>query len=385
MRSPVTTGREEVGSEASTRMRRAAAAALAGAAFLVGAAVAMADPGPSANGSTTTAPPPPPPSTGGSSSPATTPSTPTTPTTPKDDTPPPRARGLKVSAPKPGQIVLTWTLVHPSDIAHVFVLRKPARHCPTFPLQRTATQIGSLNTRSRQVDSNEQDTTRYCYAVFTLDAAGNWASPATLRARNPGDQTPPAVVTGLTTTVGRDGAVTLAWTNPPDAAHDLVVRGPGSTCPHFPSDGSRVGTRRQREAQVDGGAPLTGTFCYAVYAFDSAGNRSPIVTAPVTVASTPTSTQGSSPALPPSQSGSSGSSLPDIVGIIGGGAIVLAGLAYATLRVVRREWEWHSRTGYGIRDLMSVDVRDYDRTALVIPAIIGLCIAGAVVLLLMSL
>ena len=42
---PVTTGREEVGSEASTRVRRAAAAALAGAAFLVGAAVAMADPG----------------------------------------------------------------------------------------------------------------------------------------------------------------------------------------------------------------------------------------------------------------------------------------------------------------------------------------------------
>ena len=64
---------------------------------------------------------------------------------------------------------------------------------------------------------------------------------------------------------------------------------------------------------------------------------------------------------------------------------MLAGLAYATLRVVRREWEWHSRTGYGIRDLMSVDVRDYDRTALVIPAIIGVCIAGALVVLLMSL
>ena len=151
-------------------------------------------PGPSGNGSTTTAPPPPPPSTGGSSSPSTTPgtsTTPTTPTTPKDDTPPPRARGLKVSAPKPGQIVLTWTLVHPSDIAHVFVLRKPAGHCPTFPLQRTATQIGSLNPRSRQVDSNERDTTKYCYAVFTLDAAGNWASPATLGARNPGDRTRP--------------------------------------------------------------------------------------------------------------------------------------------------------------------------------------------------
>ena len=73
------------------------------------------------------------------------------------------------------------------------------------------------------------------------------------------------------------------------------------------------------------------------------------------------------------------------VGILGGGAIVLAGLAYAALRLARREWEWHSRTGYGIRDLMSIDVRDYDRTALVIPAIIGVCIAGALVVLLLSL
>ena len=348
----------------------------------------MADPGPSGNGSTTTAPPPPPPSTGGSSSPSTTPgtsTTPTTPTTPKDDTPPPRVRGLKVSAPKPGQIVLTWTLVHPSDIAHVFVLRKPAGHCPTFPLQRTATQIGSLNPRSRQVDSNERDTTKYCYAVFTLDAAGNWASPATLGARNPGDRTPPVAVTGLTTTVGRDGAVTLAWTNPPDAARDLVVRGPGSACPHFPSDGTAIGNRRLRTTQVDSAPPSTATTCYAVYAIDSAGNKSDIVTVSAALASTPTSTQATSPASPPDQSGSSGSSLPDIVGIIGGGAIVLAGLAYATLRLVRREWEWHSRTGYGIRDLMSIDVRDYDRTALVIPAVIGLGIAGAVVLLLMSL
>ena len=84
-------------------------------------------------------------------------------------------------------------------------------------------------------------------------------------------------------------------------------------------------------------------------------------------------------------SGGSSSSLSDIVAIIGGGAIVLAGLAFITLRLVRREWEWHSRTGYGIRDLMSIDVRDYDRQALVIPAIIGVCIAGALVVLLMSL
>jgi hypothetical protein len=152
-------------------------------------------------------------------------------------------------------------------------------------------------------------------------------------------------------------------------------------CPQFPSDGTRIGTRRLREAEVDAAAPSTGTSCYAVFAYDQTGNRSPIVTVPVAPAPPATSTAPPSP----SEAGSSGSSLPDIVGIIGGGAIVLAGLAYATLRVVRREWEWHARTGYGIRDLMSIDVRDYDRTALVIPAIIGLCIAGAIVALLLSL
>ena len=84
-------------------------------------------------------------------------------------------------------------------------------------------------------------------------------------------------MTGLTTTVGRDGAVTLAWTNPPDAARDLVVRGPGSACPHFPSDGTAIGNRRLRTTQVDSAPPSTATTCYAVYAIDSAGNKSDIV------------------------------------------------------------------------------------------------------------
>jgi hypothetical protein len=373
----VTTGREEVGSEASTRLGRAAAAALATVAFLLGAAVAMADPGSKATGSTTTAPPPPPPSTPGSSSPSTTPGQTT------DSKPPPRIHDLKVGAPKPGQIVLSWTLVNPLDVAHVIVARGPAGQCPTQPIH--VTQIGGFDRRTTQVDPHEHDTTRYCYAVFTLDVAGNWAKPVTHLARNKGDTIPPAAVRDLSGKVGQGGAVRLAWTNPPDAARNVVVRGPGTTCPQFPADGTPIGTRRLREAQVDSTAPSTGTSCYAVFAFDKAGNTSPIVTAPVTLTAPPTSTQGSSPASPPSQPASSGSSLPDIVGIIGGGAIVLAGLAYATLRVVRREWEWHARTGYGIRDLMSIDVRDYDRTALVIPAVIGLCIAGAIVVLLMSL
>jgi hypothetical protein len=362
--------------------------ALAGAAFLVGAAVAMADNGPSGNGSTTTAPPPPPPDTGGSSSPSTTPSTTpnTNPAAPTDSTPPPRARGLRVSVAKPGRIVLTWKLVHPSDIAALFVRRKPAGHCATAPIKskvtpNVGTLIGPLSPRTRQVDTTERDGKSYCYAVFTLDKAGNWASPATHVAMNPGDHTPPAAVTGLTTSVGQSG-VTLAWTSPPDAAGVLVIRELGSQCPSVPSDGERVGNALPRSHQADTAAQPGSTYCYAVFALDKAGNSSPAATVPVTTP--PPSTQTAS-GTPPTQSGSSSSSLSDIVAIIGGGAIVLAGLAFLTLRLVRREWEWHSRTGYGIRDLMSIDVRDYDRQALVIPAIIGVCIAGALVVLLMSL
>jgi hypothetical protein len=292
---------------------------------------------------------------------------------------------MHVSAPKPGQIVLTWTLVHRADVAHVFVLRGPAARCPTSPIQASATRIGSLDPRTREVDATERDTKRYCYAIFTLDAAGNWASPVTHFARNKGDQTPPAAVKGVTAVLGQGGAVRLAWTNPPDAAHDLVVRRAGSSCPHFPTDGTPVGTRRLRESEVDSSVQSGSAYCYAVFAFDAAGNTSPIVTTAVKPAPTPTATQTDQSPPPPSQPGSSGSSLPDVVGIVGGGAIVLAGLAYMTLRLARREWEWHTRTGYGIRDLVSIEVRDYDRLALIIPAIIGVCIAGAVLVLVFSL
>lgn len=342
--------------------------ALAGAAFLVGAAVAMGDP----------APPPPPPNTGGGGG-ATSPSTPAT---SSDNTPPKRATHLVVTTPKPGRNVLSWTLPPAPDIAVVIVARGPAGKCPSQPLH--GAQIGGTDRRTTQIDTTERDATRYCYAVFTLDAAGNWDTPVTRVARNPGDMQPPGPVTGVTAVVGKTGAINLAWTNPAGAAHIVVVRGHSSACPLRPADGARVGTRQLRRHDVDTAVQSApGTYCYAVFAYDAARNRSDVATVTVThqAAVSPT-TQGSGPA--PSSGGSS-SSLSDIVGIVGGGAIVLAGLAFITLRLVRREWEWHSRTGYGIRDLMSIDVRDYDRQALVIPAIIGVCIAGALVVLLMSL
>jgi hypothetical protein len=353
--------------------------ALAGAAFLVGAAVAMADNGPSGNGSTTTAPPPPPPDTGGSSSPSTTSSTPATST---DSTPPKGASHLRVSTPKPGRNVLSWRLPPAPDIAVVIVARGRGRHCPAHP-PTNGTQIGGFSRRTTQIDTTERDTTEYCYAVFTLDAVGNWGAPVTRIARNPGDTKAPGPVTAVTAVVGKSGAIHLTWTNPAGAAHIVVVRGHGSTCPSSPTDGARVGTRQLRKSEIDTAVQSApGTYCYAVFAYDTARNRSDIATATVTHQAVSPTTTGSSPA--PSSGGSS-SSLSDIVAIIGGGAIVLAGLAFITLRLVRREWEWHSRTGYGIRDLMSIDVRDYDRQALVIPAIIGVCIAGALVVLLLSL
>ena len=291
-----------------------------------------------------------------------------------------------MSAPAPGRILLTWKLVHPADIASVFVLRGPAGRCPTNqPLQASAARIGGVTPRTRQADTTEHDRKRYCYAVYTLDNAGNWASPVTHFARNKGDTTAPAAVTGITGVVGKGGAIKLAWTNPPDAAHDLVVRGSGSTCPTSATDGTPVGTRRLRESQTDTSVPATATYCYGVFAYDRAGNVSTVATTTVEPPPPPSTPAGNPSAPPARQSSSSSSSLPTIVALLGGGALVLAGLAFATLRIVRREWEWHTRTGYGIRDLVSIDVHDYNPLALVIPAVIGVCIAGAVVVLLLSL
>ena len=352
-------------------------------AALVGASAAMGDPGPPS-----TAPSAPAPPTSSTGSGGLTTITTTTQPRPTDQTPPPRAHDLRVTAPNPGQIVLTWTLVRPTDIASVWVNRGPASRCPQVPVASpgfyAGTTIGPLARRLRQVDKSERDTKRYCYAVFTLDKAGNWAKPVTHLIRNPGDTIAPAAVTGLTTVFGKGGAVRLAWTNPPDAASDVVVRGRGSGCPHFATDGTRVGTRSLRQSEVDSSVPAPGKYCYAVFAYDAAGNASPAVTSSVEPpAPAPATTSAVSP--PPSQPGSSGTSLPSVVALIGGGALVIVGLGYATLRLLRREWEWHARTGYGIRDLVSIEVRDSDRLALVIPAIIGVCIAGAVVLLVLSL
>ena len=290
---------------------------------------------------------------------------------------------LRVTVSKPGQIRLTWTLVHATDIASVFVLRGPAGRCPTKqPLQPSATRIGPVDPRTSQTDTTERDTKRYCYAVYTLDKAGNWASPVLERAVNPGDTAPPAAVTDVTSTTSSSG-VRLTWTNPADAAEILVIRGAGTACPAAPAAGTRVGGRSARSSETDTTVDTATAHCYSVFALDQAGNRSPGTTTNVAPFVPPSS--GTRPAPSGGQAGSSGSSLTNIVAILGGGAIVLAGLAYATLRIVRREWEWHTRTGYGIRDLMSIDVRDYSPLALVIPAAIGVCIAGAVVVLLLSL
>jgi hypothetical protein len=309
--------------------------------------------------------------------------TPTTPST--DTTPPPRVHDLKVNTSKPGQIVLTWTLVHPADIASVFVLRGPAGHCPTKqPLQPSATRIGSFAPRTRAVDLREHDTTRYCYAVYTLDRVGNWASPVIERTVNPGDTTAPNAVTDVIATPSSSG-VRLAWTNPAHAAEILVIRGRGTTCPDSPAAGQRIGGRDVRSSQLDTAVDTATGHCYAVFALDRAKNRSLATTADAPAFVAPSSGADSASAGAQSSPSGSGSSLPNIVAILGGGGLVLAGFAYATMRIVRREWEWHTRTGYGIRDLMSIDVRDYNPLALVIPAVIGVCIAGAVVVLLLSL
>ena len=177
----MTTGREEVGSEASTRRWRAAAAALATAAFLLGAAAAMADPAPTAPS------PPPPPSTGGRARLELAVDQTAGPD-PRDNTPPPRAHGLS-QRPEARRDRAHMDARPPIRHRHRVRRREVRRPLPDRADARYPA-IGGFDRRTHRSTRRSTTRTTYCYAVFTLDIAGNWAHPVTHLARNKGDATP---------------------------------------------------------------------------------------------------------------------------------------------------------------------------------------------------
>jgi hypothetical protein len=288
----------------------------------------------------------------------------------------------------PGRIVLTWTIANPGDVAHVIVRRGRAGACSATA--GAGTVIGGLSSRRRQADTTERDKTAYCYAVVAVDRHGNVSSAATLR-RVINRGVPPGLVTDVNARVGAGGAVRLSWTNPAGRiARVVVARGPAGDCPTMPAEGRRIGDLARRTGAVDDNAQTGMRYCYSVFAIDRVGLVSPAAsqtaevpapTIPPKAAAPPAPAAGSGAGPGPRPGSGSGSQL---MRIVGGGALILAVLAVAAFRRVRREARWHVRTGYTLRDVARVDLSAYDPMALVIPAALGAGVVGAIVVFLLS-
>jgi hypothetical protein len=314
----------------------------------------------------------------------TTPSTPTTPTPAPDTTPPGKVRQLRTITKVPGRITLEWSNPLASDLAGIVVRRGWGGVCPTS--RREGVRIGGTSVRRSQVDLGAVDGQRYCYAVFAFDRRGNTSQSAVAASvRNPGDQTAPGPVTGLTA-VSQNGHVVLSWRNPLHAgvAFDVVRRGTGATnCPTGPLAGTPVGTQSVRTTQVDATAKPGVAYCYRVFALDAAGNSSVANTgADATASKPPAAARHPHPAAPSSSSGSSlVSTLLRVVAAVG--LLMLLVMAGATVAARRR---MHTSAYVPEREGgMRLALTGVAPVAMVIPALLVLGSCAAIVLVLLNL
>lgn len=148
------------------------------------------------------------------------------------------------------QIQLAWTNPADSDFGAVLILRRTGAaptgtpiHTNTYAVGRSfgngfVVYIGPGNNPSPGAasgftDTSLADVTTYHYAVFALDRVPNYTTAANANATTEVDTTPPAPITGLTTTVG-DAQLAFTWTNPPQVDYQgiLVLRRTGSARRH---------------------------------------------------------------------------------------------------------------------------------------------------------
>lgn len=336
-----------------------------------------------------TTPPPPCPTCDSTTAPVSTPTTssstssPTTTHRHRDTTPPPRVGHLADHTHVAGRIRLTWTIAKPTDVAQVLVRRGPAGACPTS--SSAGIPIGGTEPRRRQDDTTEHDKTAYCYAVFTADKHGN-VSPAAIAPRVLNKGLPPKPARDLSVHVGASGKVVrVAWKNPATGVdHVVVARGLADACPVRPSQGVKIRPITRAQAVDATATPGTG-YCYSVFVVDRVGNVSRPTHQPFTVpAPAQSASADASPATPAPQAAPSNSGISRIVRGVGGGALLLAALAYLGFRRIRRESRWQTRTGYTLRDAARLDLRAYDPAALVIPAVVAAGVVCAIVLLVLS-
>ncbi len=133
----------------------------------------------------------------------------------------------------------------------------------------------------RPVTTSATDTTglevgqRRSYSVFTVDAAGNIGTPASITV----PIAFPTAIADASATVEGATSVTVSWTNPVnDQLQRIIVRrAVGTTAPATPTSGSNVtlATALSQSVTSNGLTPGT-TYTYAIFAQDRVGNVSPL-------------------------------------------------------------------------------------------------------------
>lgn len=88
-----------------------------------------------------------------------------------DTTAPGPVTGLTPTVNSHGQLVLSWRNPVRAGVAFILVRRGVFPKCPTGRADGTA--IGGTAVRTSQVDATAKPGVKYCYQVYTVDAAGN--------------------------------------------------------------------------------------------------------------------------------------------------------------------------------------------------------------------
>jgi Domain of unknown function (DUF4082)/Malectin domain/Bacterial Ig-like domain len=167
-------------------------------------------------------------------------------------------------------VELTWTNPPDADLRRVRVVRKVGG-APGGPNDGT---IVCDCTGTSATDTLPPTDVTYHYAAYALDTAGNLSRVARTSVRGV-DTIPPGPVSNFTAALGAN-EVLLSWQNPADS--DLqrvrVVRKEG-VAPNDPDDGTIVCDCTGTSAS-DSRPPERATYHYAAYAYDLAGNVSPV-------------------------------------------------------------------------------------------------------------
>ncbi len=173
---------------------------------------------------------------------------------PPDVTPPSRPAGVVASAPRETEVAIRWT---PStdDVGVV-----------GYEVLRDGKVVAS-GPRTEAREAGLRGTTRYCFTVVALDAAGNRSTASEPACATTPDQTPPSTPGKVVAYLEGD-RVEVRW----GTSRDEV----GVTGYEVLRGGQRVARLEGAgTAWADPGPKPSAESCYAVRAFDAAGNLSP--------------------------------------------------------------------------------------------------------------